>query len=352
MDQRYRPSSLLLQWHLSDACNLRCTHCYQESFEAQEPGLEHWLQLLDEYLDFLGGGEQVPRIPGHINVTGGEPFALRDFPALLDAFARHRQALSFGILSNGTLIDRALARQLRQWNPGFVQISLDGIPATHDRIRGEGAHAKAVAGIRALCAEGIRVLISFTAQPDNYREFPAVARLGHELGVHKVWSDRVIPPSGPSAAAMMLTPAQTEEYLLLMAQARAALPAKSKTQIPLHRALQFLEGGDSIYRCTAGESLITVMPDGTLYPCRRLPIPVGNVYQYRLHDLYYGAPLQEIRTPRQYEGCEQCGFAQRCQGGLRCLSWAATGRLDQADPGCTLAQPGPAGKVWIPIKAA
>lgn len=348
MSRAYRPASLLLQWHLSDACNLRCTHCYQADFEAEERGLADWFGLLDDYLLFLGSPA---RIRGHINVTGGEPFALRDFPDLLARFATHRDAFSVGILSNGTLVDRAMARRLRSWAIGSVQVSIDGIPATHDRIRGTGSHARAVAGIEALVAEGVKTVISFTAQPDNFREFGEVARLGYALGVARVWSDRVIPSPGPDLACQMLSTAETAEYLQVMACARAALPKRSKTEVSLHRALQFLEGGNSIYRCTAGDSLVTVMPDGTLYPCRRLPIAMGNVYERPLAELYQAAPMAALRLPQTPSACQRCGFVGTCQGGLRCLSWAVHGRLDQADPGCGLAEHAQAPKRWIPIQA-
>lgn len=350
-DAPYRPASLTLQWHLSDACNLRCTHCYQEDFEPQEYGLAEWLSFLADYLAFLAGPDGGSRIGGHINVTGGEPFALRDFPALLDVFAGHRSRFGFAILSNGTLIDRAMARHLREWKPRFVQISLDGVPTTHDRIRGAGNHARALAGVEALLAENVPVTLAFTAQPDNYREFADVARLGQALGVSRVWSDRVIPPIGPGAVAQALSPEQTEEYLQIMAQAAARQHKGSRTEIATHRALQFIESGTSIYRCVAGESLITVMPDGTLYPCRRLPIASGNVYQETLAALYAGRVLGMVRQPRQYAGCEDCGFARVCQGGLRCLAWALHGRLDRADPGCPLAVKSDARRV-IPIRAA
>jgi len=331
------PARLLLQWHLSDVCNLRCTHCYQSAFASHPFGLSEWLHLLDDYIAFLqGDGRQPPR-RGHINLTGGEPLALRELPALLDAFVLHRQQFSFAILSNGTLVDPDMAARLRCWGPKFVQVSIDGNPATHDRIRGKGSHAKAVAGIRALRAEGIPVLIAFTAQPGNYREFADVARLGRELGVRRVWTDRVIPPPGPLAAGQSLSREQTVEYLQIIARARMEGGRRSQTEIAAQRALQFLEGGSAIYRCTAGESLITVMPDGTLYPCRRLPIPAGNVYQTSLQQIYDSDAMLAVRAPREFHGCEQCGFAPLCRGGLRCLAWAVHGRLDQADPGCPLA---------------
>lgn len=344
----YRPAHLLLQWHLSDVCNLRCTHCYQDSYRHERYGLAAWQGLLGDYRAFLHNAGGAGRVRGHINVTGGEPFALRDFPALLEQLARHRDAFGVGILSNGTLVDRDRARWLQTLGVGFVQVSIDGVPATHDRIRGAGSHARAVAGIEALVAAQVRVVISFTAQRDTFREFPQVAQLGHALGVSRVWSDREIPAHVAPASAM-LSAAETDEYLALMAQARAALPPRSRTEVALHRALQFLEGGDAVYRCTAGDTLIAVMPDGTVYPCRRLPIAVGNVYTQPLAAVYDSAAMRQIRAPQEYAACAGCGFVGQCQGGLRCLSWAVHGRLDRADPGCSLAQPSPTARAVIPL---
>lgn len=339
----YRPSGLLLQWHLTDRCNLRCSHCYQDSYRHEARGLADWFGLIDDYRAFLSGSDGLAPRKGHINLTGGEPFALSDFPVLLEKLATYRQAFGIGILSNGTLIDRDTARSLKQWEIDFVQVSIDGTPATHDKIRGQGSHARALAGIQTLAGVGVRVLISFTAGRNNFREFPEVARLGHELGVNRVWSDREI-PSCSDAAKRMLTQAETAEYLQIMALAKASVPNNSRTEIVLNRALQFLHSGDSVYRCTAGDSLITVMPDGTVHPCRRLPIPIGNVYEQGLAALYDTARMREVRTVKNFQGCEHCSFAGQCKGGLRCLAWAAHGLLDVADPGCPLAS-----QQYIPV---
>lgn len=347
----YRPHNLLLQWHLTDRCNLRCAHCYQDSYRHETRGLADWSGLLDDYCAFLCTTHETAPLKGHINLTGGEPFALHDLPALLEKFAVHRQAFGVGILSNGTLIDRDMAQYLKRWQIGFVQVSIDGTPPTHDTIRGHGSHARAVAGIQALVAAGVRVLISFTAGRSNYREFPEVVRLGHELGVNRVWSDREI-PSCAELETRLLTQAETGEYLELMALAKVSAPARSRTEVALHRALQFLQGGDSVYHCTAGDSLITVMPDGTVYPCRRLPIPIGNVYEQGLAAVYDATRMREVRTVKTFQGCEHCSFVGQCKGGLRCLTWAVHGRLDVADPGCMLAQTRADGPHRIPIRSA
>ncbi len=330
------PAHLLMQWHLSDRCNLRCTHCYQSNYQGEERGLADWRGLLLDYQGFLNT-RQIAH--GHINVTGGEPLALNEFPAFMEMLAAARERIGFGILSNGTLIDRATARQLRNWGTHHVQVSIEGMRETHERIRGSGSFDAAITGVQALVAEGVPCVISFTAQRSNWREFPAVAQLGRELGVSRVWSDRLI-PTGQADMAEVLTPGETQEFFQMMRAAQQPQPViwGKRSPVAMHRALQFIESDERAYRCTAGDTLITVMPDGTLYPCRRLPIAVGNVYQTPLATLYQSSLFKRLRDPAWVStGCENCTYRSICRGGLRCLAHALTGDFQHADPGCWLA---------------
>ena len=108
----------------------------------------------------------------------------------------------------------------------------------------------------------------------------------------------------------------------------------------MHRALQFLAtGSKQQYRCSAGDTLLALQPDGTLLPCRRLPVPLGNVMKTTLRRIYEEHPLLgELRDDSKVaDGCQSCDHARQCGGGLRCLSHALCGDPFVADPGCWLA---------------
>lgn len=343
MNAAYRPPRLLLQWHLTNRCNLRCAHCYQDDYRdnvSRSSGMAGWLPILEQFRAFLAATS--PRIKGQLTLTGGEPFAHPEFPALLERVAALRDEFSFAILCNGTLIDAAMARRLAAWAPRFVQVSVEGSPATHDALRGAGNHAAVVAGVKHLVAAGVRTLLAFTAQRDNFREFPEVARLGRQLKVTRVWADRLI-PQGQGGALHGLSVDETQEFIELLRQTKlkteSGLASRfgQGTEIALHRALQFLAGGPA-YRCTAGDTLLTVMPDGMLYPCRRLPIAAGNLHRTLLAELYDGDLLRQLRDPAVVaSGCQHCAFERHCRGGLRCLSYAVKNSFTVADPGCWLA---------------
>lgn len=330
---------MLLQWHITERCNLRCAHCYQTAYAGEEADYAGLLAILVQYRALL---EARGKRRGQINVTGGEPFAHPDFPRLLDEFAAQREHFGFAILSNGTLIDAALARQLAAWQPEYVQVSLDGTEATHDRQRGAGNFARVVTAIEHLVAAGVRTAISFTASRENLGEFAQVARLGQQLKVHRVWSDRLIPcGQGESLRRSLLTPDETRAHFENMGTARAEARAAwfGKTTVSMRRALQFLVSDEPPYRCTAGDTLVTVMPNGDLYPCRRMPVRVGNLREQPLTQLYDCELFERLRDPEQIPaGCEECLYVRLCRGGLRCLSHAVTGDPLTADPGCWLAR--------------
>ena len=341
------PHKLTFQWHITERCNLRCTHCYQESYGGAELNFEQWLDVLNQLEALLDDWATTTAPPprAHINVTGGEPFVHPDFVRLLEVFHSKRDRFSYAILCNGYFIDARMARKLAQLAPGFVQVSIEGTRPTHDRIRGPGTFNRTVAAIRHLTRERVPVLISFTAHRGNFREFPEVARLACDLRVKRVWSDRLIPSgAGAGPETQSLKPEEVREYLELMQAAREEARRRwlCRTEVAQHRALQFLTGHDKPYRCTAGDSLLTLRPNGDLLPCRRLPIRVGNILETPLRDLYRDDPtLRALRDPHpKITGCEPCSFKHTCRGGLRCLAFAVNGDPFTKDPGCWLAAPG------------
>lgn len=333
---------MLFQWHVTDRCNLHCSHCYQDTPAAPDPSWEELLAILEQFKAFISGYRNAAAgqaFRAHVTVTGGEPFLREDFPRLLERLSGERRLFSFAILTNGTLLTPAGVCSLARLRPSFVQVSIDGDRETHDRIRGEMSYDRAVAGLKLLVGGGIPAYISFTAQRSNYRGFPAVARLGSRLGVARVWSDRMIPCGRDlRAGESPMTPDETREFIGLMARERQRGWLR-RSPVVLHRSLQFTATGVSPYRCSAGDTLVTVLPNGDVCPCRRLPLVAGNLHRQPLEELYGNSELfRGLRDrSRVSTGCEKCFYARTCGGGSRCLAWAVHGDPFRADPGCWLA---------------
>lgn len=317
----------VLQWHILHRCNLRCSHCYQDDYTSECTGgqLE---RLFFQYLDFC----RAYNVRGHINFTGGEPLLSESLFRLISLCEDH--GMTCGILTNGTLIDSSLAERLGRIRClSFVQVSIDGIRETHDRIRGKGNFDKAFAGLRLLKQNGIQTMAAFTCHKGNFRELPAVIKTVRRKGIDRFWADRLIPIG--SSKEDTLSSAEYRTVVQTLTKSHAHRGLFSRTEIHLNRALQFLEGGDCYYQCSAGISLLTLLADGTLLPCRRLPVPLGKCLETDMLTLYQNSEL--IRTLRERhipDACRGCAKAELCRGGAKCLTYAFTGSLNQKDPDC------------------
>lgn len=334
-----RPTHLLLQWHITDRCNLNCRHCYGDpEVRRDDLPLEALHDILKQFIAFLNP-QQGPSLRGHITLTGGEPFLRKDLFDLLEMIHAHRKQISFALLTNGAFLDRHTLRRLYRLRPKFVQLSLDGMERAHDAIRGNGDFKRTVNTISRITLTGIPVSISYTVHKDNMQDFKAVASLGRRLKAKRVWADRFIPMgNGSQLENRLMSPDDTRCFFETMRAARSGFLRQqlSATHIAMHRALQFLVGGGNAYRCSAGRTLLAVMPDGELYPCRRLPVTAGNLFDTPLDTLYDTHPLLlSLRDPhRQPEGCGHCPHVRQCNGGLRCLAYAMSGSPFKRDPGC------------------
>jgi len=325
----------VLQWHLSENCNLKCLHCYQENHKPIQLSYEQLEKIYKQYKNLL----KKLKMKGHINITGGEPLCNPHLFKILDLIKKDEKLISFSILTNGTLITENIAKKIKSYNPYYVQVSLEGGQKTNDYIRGKGTYKKIAKGIKNLKKYNIFTSISFTATTLNYKEFPKVVSYAKKYKVDNVWSDRYIPLGDSEDKNLSLNVSQTQEYLSIMAKERLKLKRKqfNKITISMYRALQFQKTNDFAYGCTAGDTLLTVMENGDLVPCRRMPIVVGNLLKDDMYKLYKtNSILKELRKNTIPDDCNDCEHAQMCHGGLKCLTYAIYKDLNHKDIGCNL----------------
>lgn len=323
----------VFQWHITHACNLRCRHCYQNDYRSSLTP-EQMYAILDKYTDFVEKNGYF----GQINLTGGEPLLHPEFFALAGEIKR--RGFRLGILTNGTLIDRETAQRIERLHPVFVQISLDGTPGQHDRVRGKGAFRKALRGIRLLKARGIRVLVSFTAQKSNLESFGKLARICRLYRVDKLWWDRVVTDCPQDCSELALSTEAFQRFLEKSLRLEEKYRRPDGTcMISNQRSLQFL-GCDPWkpgYVCSAGRSLVAVLADGAVMPCRRLPFVIGNVLEADFqHILDSSEVVRTLRSNPYPAECAGCRYLPRCMGGAKCVTYGQTGKLDQKDPNCYL----------------
>ncbi len=327
---------MTIQWHLTDKCNYRCLHCYQDEYIDNSLSLQTNTEILEKIHGFINKlSKRNPQIRCHINFTGGEPFLYQPLLELLKIVVREYD-YTFGILSNGLLLPDYKLKELSELKPKFIQLSLEGGQDVNDLIRGLGAYKNVKNAIESYKKLKIPVIISFTANAKNIAEYPKVVRFARRYKIKKIWTDRYL-PFGPVDELEL----KTDQFKYLNSniygeKKKLLIGAISRTEISSSRALQFIESGGKPYRCSAGASLLTILPNGDLLPCRRLPIKLGNVLRDDLIDIYYKDPvLLRLRDANDLDDeCKECVYKNDCFGGLKCLSYIKTGNFHSKDPNC------------------
>jgi len=334
---------LLLQFHITGRCNLRCKHCYRTEGDVEPLSYDDVIAVLEQFKALREAYNRQHHIKrkGHINITGGEPFFRKDIRQILQHLGDNREYFTYGVLSNGSFITDEILHTLKETEVSFVQLSIDGDRNMHDDLRAHGDYDRVLKTAEYLEQNGIRTYISFTANRKNYRYLPKVAWECRRRGITKLWSDRMVSiGNGQELRELAIGPTDLPDYIHALKRAQGNFLTRllyPKTQVTMNRALQFQNSHGNIYSCSAGDSLITVDEFGNIMPCRRMPILCGNVRESTLLDVYYKSEtFRYLRQRRIPETCTNCRYARDCRGGARCQSYAQCGTFDQADPACGL----------------
>ena len=154
-------------WNMTRRCNLKCIHCYSNSADIDYPD-ELTTQEAKKMIDDLAAfGSPV------LLFSGGEPLMRKDLLEL--AKYATDKGMRAVISTNGTLITKDIAAELKKIGLSYVGVSLDGLQPTHDRFRGrKGAFEKAIEGIRNCREAGIKVGLRFTVNRHNVADVPAM----------------------------------------------------------------------------------------------------------------------------------------------------------------------------------
>jgi len=120
--------------------------------------------------------------------TGGEVFLRKDAFEIINHGVR--QGLTIEAVSNGSLIDQALAKKIVESGLSNIAVSLDGAKeATHDLIRQKGAYKKALNALRFLAdakrqkGSGPQISMWVTIMRENVDELFDIIALAKDLGV-------------------------------------------------------------------------------------------------------------------------------------------------------------------------
>lgn len=321
---------MIISWNITKACQLKCRHCYRDAGTKDKDELSpsEGKSLIDE---IAHAGFKI------LIISGGEPLLRTDVYDLI-AHARSK-GLRPVLGTNGILIDRGVAKKLKEAGLSRAGISLDSTDERiHDDFRQEtGAWKGSIAGMKACLDEGLDFQIHTTVTTYNCKDVEKITDLAVTLGAraHHIF---FLVPTGRGKDLSAVIPSREYQALLKkIMQKQREVPIELKPVcapqfVPLARDMnqptRFQRG------CLAGVSYCCILPNGDVHPCPYFPIKVGNAREQRFSEMWKIHPLfKELRDGDYNGNCGGCQHKTTC-GGCRARAYAETGNYMDFDPEC------------------
>ena len=314
-------------------CNLACSYCFEGGLKGKRYMSPESAARLVSFLDqrYFANGVSL-----NLDFYGGEPLLSMDLirvitTRLAELAAMRGLTCSFGMVSNGTLLTGAVARELASLGVRGVQVTLDGPRENHDRFRpfvsGKGSFDAIIRNLLESCdLLDISIVCNYTE--DNYREFPSLLDYFLEIGltpdriaavnfapISRLGADE-LPPEFNDGCASHNLPWVHESQLFLRQEA-------------LDRGFSVAKLRPPLCMVELAHDLV-VTHDGKLYKC---PAFMGR------EGLSVGTLEDGVTDYRDSHGldiwkneeCFNCEYLPFCYGGCRLARLVQTGEIAGVD---------------------
>lgn len=329
-----------IQWHINETCNLRCKHCYQDEYTHNGLSWKEMKLIVDKYFIAIEKWNNSPEF----SITGGEPLMNPHLFKLLKYLKEKNKNTRIAILTNGTLLNKEKIKKFKDLGINQIQISLEGsTKEINDSIRGKGVYEKVISNIKLLKNTGIKTSLHFVISKQNKDDVEDYIKLSKKLQIDLVTFSNLVPfGTGENMKELVISPQEIKEVYLLID--KYAKEFDKENQLPWIRRTRPLwcnfqtenpkrpVGG----MCPVGISTLTVLSNGDVMPCRRLPIVIGNLINQNFFEIWYGSDvLWNLRSREELKGCGKCKYLENCAG-CRGLAYVYFKDYMGPDPQCWL----------------
>jgi AdoMet-dependent heme synthase len=315
---------------ITQACNIRCLHCYNfdrggpaPARPAADPQRDCGPPELsaDEILRLMGDLRDAGCL--FLSLTGGEVLT---HPHLFTFLDRARDLnLAVQLLTNGTLLRPGVAARLGSYaNLLGVSVSIYGATAeTHDGItQVPGSFRRTWAGVERLSARGVSVRLKLIVMRQNAHEVAAMRALADARGCPYL-VDVTITARHDGTRGSLETRVGGQDLERLY---RGPL----RDLVPLGRR----PVGEADFPCNCARGNCAISARGEVYPCISVPWPAGNVRERPFREIWAESPVfQRIRGLRMadYPSCDPCAHKAHCSRN-RGAAYNASGSYTGTDP--------------------
>lgn len=331
----FRP--LLVVWETTLRCDQHCRFCGTRAGKSH-PNELSTAEMLDVVAQLRDAGT------AEIAVHGGEAYLRKDFLELVRAI--RSRGIECTMVTGGRGITPELADGLLDADITAVSVSVDGLEATHDHLRGlAGSHRGALRALELLHERGVAVGCNTQVNRRNFRELESIVELAAARGVYG-WQVQLMVPMGRAAEAedLWLEPHDILEVMPRIALARRRADELGVKLWPgnnvgyfgpyehLLRADRTRQGFSS--GCGGGIRTMGIEANGDVKGCSAMAskgFVGGNVREQPIREIWDHAP--ELQFTRGFVlddlwgFCRSCYYAETCKGGCIWTSSTLLGRV-------------------------
>ena len=315
-----------LQWHITQACDLHCRHCYDRDSYASIP-LDRGIAVLEDMVRFC----RANHVHGQVTFTGGNPLLYPDFEVLYQAAAD--RGFTTAILGNpASRVE--MERIVDIQPPAFFQVSLEGMEQHNDYMRGKGHFNRIMSFLELLRDLNIYSMVMLTLTRENMDQvLPLAEQLRNRADQFTFNRLSLV---GEGANLVMADSGGYRDFLskyLEAAEVNPVLGLKDNLiNILLDREGLPVFGGCTGHGCGAAFNFVTLLANGDVHACRKFPSFLGNILEQSLSDIYFSKAARKYRDGP--EECRGCRLRSVCRG---CLAVSYSLGLDiftKRDPYC------------------
>ena len=287
-------------FELTYRCHQRCVHCFnpRSTFdESKELTTDEIIATLAE-LEAMG--------TYHVTFSGGEVSLHNDFFDIM----REAQCRNFAItvFTNGQ-VSPEWVEELVTFFPQTVGVSLySANPEIHDATTlCKGSFNNSIRTIEAITKHGIRMTIKCPLMNHTVHGYKELLNLCDRLGGIPQFDFHISPAADGDCSRAIHQILDADILALMFRESRTSLyvDINSPNQGRARRAMD-----DSV--CGAGLSSLSICPDGTVYPCNSLPLPLGNIRDGGIKKIWETSETLAAWKKMVWNDFNECGLYVEC----------------------------------------
>lgn len=328
-------SPIMINLELTDACNLKCRHCY--NFWREDPMTAN-SSFENDHIDKVI--EEIKKADVfHVVLTGGEPFA--NFKTLEYALRRlTEEGISTSVNSNLMLVTPEKIQKLKDvgWDHVLTSLASYDAATNDDLMNKEGTFNKIIEGIKMTVEAGIRVSVNMVISELNKDHVYETAKFCAQLGCQRIFGTRLVPSVNvekPTETDLKLNQESARKAVddMLRAKEEFGIGIGTLISYPLCLLGDLEKYKDFVGRgCPAQSGIrMSLNADGTAHACTHEEEGYGNILKEGIKPVFKRMKKWHDGS-YLFEGCADCEYIDVCGSGCTMAAEAYFKTKDSKDP--------------------